>query len=110
MEIECWKTSSGKEEVLDQIDDLQEDNLKTMILDRLLIIGRRDLHNCLCSGLILPLRGTKPRIYELKIKDVRITLFVKEICCWLLTLFRKNSQKTPLKEIKKAEKRAKELI
>ena len=110
MEIECWKTSNGKNDVFEAIDSLKNNTIKNKILSDLEIIERSKLNNCICSGLIFPLHGTNPKIYEIKVKDVRITLYVKDHNCWLLTLFIKNSQKTPLKEIHKAERRAKNII
>lgn len=111
MEIECWKTSRGEEDVYNQILALKDEKLKKKIYKNLEILSKqKNLINSLYAGFIKKLRGPDPPIYEVITKDVRITFCVKKETCWLLTLFIKNSKKTPLREINKAESRVKSII
>lgn len=111
MQIESWCTLSGNEEVYDEIVALKNEKLQKKIYrDLKIVAGQESLISCLRIGIIRSITGSHPQLYEIKIKDVRIMFCMNKGICWLLTLFIKQGQKTPLHEIRKAENRAKSTI
>jgi phage-related protein len=110
-EIYFYKTTSGKEIITNFVDDLDEitrsrvrNSIRLLEKYGLELLGNQSVKKIL----------KKPDIFELRIvgsKQVRI-LFVKyDINTYLIVhIFVKRTQKTPIKEMKLARKRAKEYI
>lgn len=106
-----YKTSSGKEVITDFIDNL-EDNLKRKIKTGVDILEEYGL--ILLRTKWLKKINKFPDIYELRItgkKQIRL-LFIqyRELVFLCVHIFFKKTEKTPMKELKLAIKRAKEFI
>lgn len=110
MTIETWKSASGRDYVKENIERLPLKPKKKIIrmLDLFEKYGPKFMQQ---AGYMKKLTGYA--IYELIIDFnkicYRIFCVIRETACWLLLFFIKKSPGTPLREIKTALARAKEL-
>ncbi len=111
MEINFWQNARGDKIVIDAIEELRDEKLKKKIYYNLRYLNsKNNIIACLQAKFIYSIKGSNPQIYEIITKGTRILFCIKEGTCWLLTFFWKDSNKTRLPEIRKAEQRAKEIL
>lgn len=108
MEISYWTSSGGRAYVKEDIAKLPPDQKKVIILD-LRMLANWDFDSAVRVKFIKPLKGDKMRkfkIHEVVIKRFRIFCVFRNSACWLLHMFKKESNNTPQNELDKAYNRA----
>lgn len=107
MEIDFHTSSSGESYVGNFISNLNDMKAKKKILKRFETLERYGVSSLTQSGTMKKLHGYD--LYELKIDFYRIICVIRGATCWLLSIFIKKANKTPLQHILTALQRAKEL-
>lgn len=105
MNVKFYKNSNGKEPVKDFIKNLQSN--KEKLYGRILNISE-----FLSSKDIMPKGWYKKvinDINEIRFKDIRVFVFIKNDNMYLLHAIIKKTDKIPKKDINLSEKRAKEI-
>ena len=109
--IYLYETSSGKEVITIFIDKL-DDTTKARVRNGIRVLKKHGLE--LLKNRTVDKIARNPDVYELRIvgkKQVRLLFAIYKSCTYLIVhIFIKKTQKTPLKEIKLAQKRVKEFI
>lgn len=110
MEVESFRSSSGKDYVGEAILGLPAKAQKKVI-KRLNMLNQYGFGFITHSGYVKKLKGYD--LYEVKIDfnkiSYRILFSIRDTTCWLLNMFIKKRQKTPLNEIDTALQRSKRL-
>ena len=110
-QIYFYKTVSGREVIAEFIDNL-DDITKGRVRNGIRVLEKHGLE--LLRNQSVKKIITRPDIFELRIigeKQVRILFAVIDGSIYLIVhIFVKKTQKTPVKEIRLAQKRAKEFI
>ncbi len=106
MEIQFYQTSRKKYPILKFIKTLPKSHQKKIAskIDRL---ERYGLQNSICIGIVKKIQGQKYKgLYELLVNYdkcfYRITFYIKNGKYCLIHAFKKKSNKTPIKELKKS--------
>ncbi|KKQ98198.1 MAG: Toxin-antitoxin system, toxin component, RelE family [Candidatus Woesebacteria bacterium GW2011_GWB1_39_12] len=110
-QIYFYKTTSGREVIAEFIDRLDEIT-KSRVRNGIRILEKHGLE--LLKNRSVKKITTRPDIFELRIvgkKQIRILFTIYDANTYLLIhIFVKKTQKTPIEDIKLAQKRAKEYI
>lgn len=108
MDIKFGKSSSGGEYVKEFIKNINDAKTQAKIVKHLELLEGHDLLSAIKAQLIAKLHGYN--LYEIVIDYnkvfYRILCSIKQPTCWLLHMFKKKKNSTPLVEIKTALQRS----
>ena len=113
MEVEFYCSAGGENYVGSFIDSLLDKKAAKKIIRRLESVEEHGISILTHSGTMRKIHNYRNGIFEIKIDFnnvfYRITYVIRAGTCWLLSIFAKKDNKTPLQQIRTALQRAKDL-